>query len=408
MLHPKEPWTRFPNAAEKLEFMKRIHLAAPTDIFPKTLTYFGGYVKEPIDCILLGFVSESTLVIQIAGEDHCINVDCLLEMQTGMRAASIPEEYVVLDVETTGFNHKKDEIIEIAAVRYRNGVEGNSFSSLVNPGCVIPLEIEALTGISNADVKGAPTFDAILPELLSILGDCPIVAHNAPFDMSFLSDALQTRGQVLRNKSIDTLPLVRKAFPGLPSYKLDELKAILPLSERPSHRALPDVYMTAELFSLCNSELRRSQMKKFREGAASDENESSFIPSEKKPKSARSRYMEFQTRPKPSEIVSTGEQIDKQCPLYGKKLVFTGELSMNRVEAMQIAVNSGAIIRTDVSRKTDYLIVGMQDKALVGDDGMSSKEEKAYALNAEGKASIRIIDEAEFLRLAQERDADYE
>ena len=81
---------------------------------------------------------------------------------------------------------------------------------------------------------------------------------------------------------------------------------------------------------------------------------------------------------------------------------------MNRVEAMQIAVNSGAIIRTDVSRKTDYLIVGMQDKALVGDDGMSSKEEKAYALNAEGKASIRIIDEAEFLRLAQERDADYE
>ena len=76
---------------------------------------------------------------------------------------------------------------------------------------------------------------------------------------------------------------------------------------------------------------------------------------------------------------------------------------MSRAEAMQIAVNSGAVVKTSVSRKTDYLVVGKQDLTLVGDDGRSTKEEKAYALNADGKAVIQIIDEAEFLRLSKER-----
>ena len=67
---------------------------------------------------------------------------------------------------------------------------------------------------------------------------------------------------------------------------------------------------------------------------------------------------------------------------------------------MQIAVDCGAVVRTSVSKKTDYLVVGKQDKELVGEDGLSTKEEKAYALNDAGVASIKIVGEEEFLELA--------
>ena len=101
----------------------------------------------------------------------------------------------------------------------------------------------------------------------------------------------------------------------------------------------------------------------------------------------------------PSAVCRTVNDIDPAHPLCGKNLVFTGELSISRKEAMQLAVNVGAVIKSSVSSKTDYLIVGKQDLALVGEDGMSGKEEKAHALNEAGKANIRIVSEADFWQL---------
>ena len=272
----------------------------------------------------------------------------------------------------------------------------------MNPGRPIPFDVVDLTGITDEDVKDAPEFKDILPDLVALLEDLPIVAHNASFDISFLSDAFSAAGLRLRNKSIDTVTLARKSFPGLPSYTLEHLKVSLQLADQPSHRALSDVYTTAELFSYCNNELRRSQFAKDREENNTADNTKGSVDSESQ-KPPRKGAKRFQSQPKPSEITCTVDQIDASCPLCGKQLVFTGELSMSRAEAMQIAVNSGAVVKTSVSRKTDYLVVGKQDLTLVGDDGRSTKEEKAYALNADGKAVIQIIDEAEFLRLSKER-----
>lgn len=101
------------------------------------------------------------------------------------------------------------------------------------------------------------------------------------------------------------------------------------------------------------------------------------------------------------EIKPTVGVINENGALYGKNIVFTGDLSIDRNEAKQIAVNAGAIIKSGVSRKTDYLVVGVQDKAIVGEDGLSSKEEKAYELNEAGAANIVFLNEEQFLELAK-------
>ena len=92
---------------------------------------------------------------------------------------------------------------------------------------------------------------------------------------------------------------------------------------------------------------------------------------------------------------------DPSHPFYQKSLVFTGELSMDRREAMQRAVNVGAVIKTAVSRKTDFLVVGRQYDGPGGAATVSNKEEKARAILAEGKSHLRLLSESEFLRLLQ-------
>lgn len=298
-----------------------------------------------------------------------------------------PETYVILDVETTGINHHTDRITEIAAVKFLNGAELDRFETLVNPGMPIPPGVTRITGITDADVRDAPALAEVLPGLIEFLGDLPIVAHNAPFDMSFLSDACMDAGLAMQNDSIDTLKLAREAFPGLASYKLEYLKEFFELNSEPSHRALADVNTTAELLALCR-DCPPEQLSRARGNAA-----------------AYTKQPKYPKRIKIAELQPTSpEDIDTTGPLYGKRIVFTGTLSIERREAMQMAVDAGAKVTSAVSGKTDYLVVGEQDIALVGDDGLSSKEEKALALNESGKGKIQVISEADFFALLQGKE----
>lgn len=306
----------------------------------------------------------------------------------GKSLLCFPETYCVIDIETTGLDPRSDEIIELAGIKIEGGKEAARFQSLVKPVHEISPFITGLTGITNEMVSDAPSIEHVLLSFRDFIGDSVLVGHNINFDINFLYDVSEWEQlSPLSNDYVDTLRISRRLYKEIGSHTLKNLVRFFAVADSVEHRALSDCERTNQCL------LRMKTEANLRGGI---------------PESSYSQFMHIQARPKPSEIVCTVEQIDKNCPLCGKKLVFTGALSISRAEAMQIAVNSGAKIMTAVSRKTDYLIVGWQDKALVGDDGMSSKEEKAYALNAEGKASIRIIDEAEFLRLAQERDADYE
>lgn len=159
------------------------------------------------------------------------------------------KNYVVLDIETTGLRKNTDRIIEIAAIRYSNGREIEEYHTMVDPERPLSSKIIELTGITQADLTGAPTIDEIRDDFLSFIGSSTLVGHNAKqFDIPFLAAQLHAQ---IDNKVIDTLCLAREHFPDLPNHRLEYLKEQLGLYSGGSHRALDDVKTTNALFLRC-------------------------------------------------------------------------------------------------------------------------------------------------------------
>ncbi|MFN2143243.1 MAG: helicase C-terminal domain-containing protein [Candidatus Promineifilaceae bacterium] len=155
--------------------------------------------------------------------------------------------YVAVDVETTGFDPARDEIIEVAAVTFSGSDILDEFSTLIYPQRDIPAEITRLTGISNQMVEDAPIMTAVRTHLRSILGNNPLVGHNVDFDLGFLREARVGIG----NQRIDTLTLASILIPEAGRFGLEALADFLylPLPHgRQAHRAQADAELTIELF----------------------------------------------------------------------------------------------------------------------------------------------------------------
>jgi len=165
--------------------------------------------------------------------------------------------YAVVDIETTGSSPKNGErIIQIGIVRIENGVITSTYSSFVNPEKSIPPFIQALTHITNDDVKNAPLFSEIADEILSQLEGAVFVAHNVNFDFPFVQGELKRLERpLLKNKKVDTVEFARLLFPSALSYKLSEITMELGIPLEDAHRADADAYATAELFLLCVKKL---------------------------------------------------------------------------------------------------------------------------------------------------------
>ena len=168
------------------------------------------------------------------------------------------EEYIVIDVETTGLSPDDDRIIEVAAVKCENDRIVDSLHSLINPGRRIPSNVTKLTGIKNADVAGAPDMDTVAPELSEFIDNLPLVAHNANFDIKFIANAFKRAGVSKGMLYIDTLVLARNAFPDMPNHKLSTLINELGLLDHEQeHRAMSDVEATQRLYTACKAQLVR-------------------------------------------------------------------------------------------------------------------------------------------------------
>jgi DNA polymerase III epsilon subunit family exonuclease len=155
-------------------------------------------------------------------------------------------DFVAFDLETTGLERDTDRIIEIGAVRVRDGAIAARMSCLAQAGKPLTPLVESLTGISAEMLAGAGPLKAALEEFLAFAGDLPLVAHNSDFDSAFLSLAMASDGLgKLANPVFDSLLLARTAWPRLDSHRLENLVLTLGIPPQPAHRALPDAEQAA-------------------------------------------------------------------------------------------------------------------------------------------------------------------
>jgi DNA polymerase-3 subunit epsilon len=163
--------------------------------------------------------------------------------------------YVLLDLETTGGNPLDCRVTEIAAVRVENGQEVARWSTLVNPGTRIPPLIQNITGISDAMVADAPTFDEVAQTLLKLLDGAVLVAHNVRFDHGFLLQEYARVDMALRVKTLCTVRLSRKLYPQHKSHGLDAIMQRHGLTTLSRHRAMGDVDLVQGFLKLATLEL---------------------------------------------------------------------------------------------------------------------------------------------------------
>ena len=179
-------------------------------------------------------------------EAYLIDLGRPIAFNTNGQSAS--DNVVIFDIETTGFSPEKDRIIEIGAVKIKNGQIADRFSSFVNPQMPISDKISRLTGITDDMVSGAPVIETVLEQFVDFCGDAVLVAHNAAFDMGFIKANAKRQGMDFSPAYIDTVEMARGALPELESHKLNVVAQALGVSLQGHHRAVNDAEATAQIY----------------------------------------------------------------------------------------------------------------------------------------------------------------
>lgn len=282
-----------------------------------------------------------------------------------------PQDYTVIDIETTGLDPQWNEIIELSGLRVRGGEVQASFSSFVKPENEISDFITQLTGITNDDVADAPVIGDVLPSFLDFIGSDVIVGHNVHFDVNFIYDAAANCcDRTVSNDIVDTMRIARHVLPKLQHHRLADVAAALGVDQAGAHRALVDCQTT-------HAVLQALRATGYDLGAAS-------------------RLASHGV--KAADITAEGGMERPDSPLFGKVCVFTGALGIPRKEAMQAVVNMGGICGDSVTAKTNFLILGNNDYCKAIKDGKSAKHKKAESLILKGQ-DLQILSESAFFDL---------
>lgn len=175
-------------------------------------------------------------------------VDDLQRICENIKGQSIHDTCVVFDIETTGFGPVNDQIIEIGAVKVTGGKIVDKYSTFINPDVPIPYNITQLTGITDDMVMDSPKIDVILPQFLEFCKDAILVAHNASFDVGFITKKAEQLGMETDFTVVDTVGMARMLLPNLSRFKLNLVAKELGISLENHHRAVDDAGATAEIF----------------------------------------------------------------------------------------------------------------------------------------------------------------
>lgn len=303
----------------------------------------------------------------------------------GKSIIAFPSEYVVLDIETTGLYPGYDSIIEIAALKISNDEVIGKFSSLVNEGNVYIDEFTTkLTGITQDMVDSAPDIGPILTELCEFVGDSIIIGQNISFDINFLYDyILRNSNHYFKNEHVNIARIYRKLYPDESSYRLENIALRYNINYENAHRAEEDCLITYEAFKYLHKEVL-DQYKEERE----------FERLFKKNKNSSSKL-------KASDIRVERMERDEDNPLFQKTCVFTGALQrMQRKEAMKIVMSIGGYVADNVTKKTNYLILGDLSYCKSVRDGNSRKYIKAKEYKLKGY-DIEVMPESLFYEMIE-------
>lgn len=321
----------------------------------------------------------------------------------GKSCIDLPDNYVILDIETTGLDPTYDNIIEVSALKIHDRIIVDELSTLIRPEtgfivyddkdrdyCMVDHEkvryvdefITNLTGITNKMLETAPVFYDVASDLLLFLGDHVIIGHNVNFDVNFLYDAfMKTLNTPLKNDFIDTLRLARKLLPELKHHRLVDLTGYFDLDYSGAHRATKDCKSTLSCY------LKLKEIAETKYGI--DVLKKMFVP--------KSYKIDV------TNIKSDEECFDETSPFYKKTCVFTGTLdSFARKDAMQKVVNCGGSVSETVGKNTNYLIVGSFDYVKAVKGNKSNKIKRAESLIKKGE-DISIISENVFLDMLYDK-----
>ena len=289
----------------------------------------------------------------------------------GKSLLTLPDNYVVVDIETTGLDPQFDEIIEIGAIKYENNKEFGRFESLVKPEEGICQFITELTGITEDMLEDAPSISSVLPKFRTFVGNDIIIGHNVNFDINFIFDYSKHQSlPTFSNDFVDTMRLSRRLYKDMPNHKLKTLISCLGVGDTVEHRALADCISTHQ----CYLKMKQYVL----ETGAS-------LGADRKRHTSLSKSITAQT-----------DEFDLDSPIFGRSFAFTGKLErMTRKEAMQAVVNAGGICCDGVIVSTNYLVLGNNDYCSSIKGGKSSKQKKAEKMQLAG-ADIMTISENVF------------
>ena len=300
--------------------------------------------------------------------------------EKGSSLLQIPVSYTMIDTETTGLDPQYDKIIEMAAIKIRDGKEVARYETLVNPEQPIDDFITDLTGITNEELSTAPVAADCLPDFVDFIGEDIVVGHNVHFDINFIYDALLACGYApIKNDFVDTLRLSRRVRPDLEHHRLCDMAAAYSVPQPVAHRSLADCQTVIGVL----------------DALAAD---------------AAAREIDLQARKKHygasaskvSDIVAHEGCERPDSPLYGKVCVFTGKLdTLTRKDAAQLVADLGGICADGVTKKTNFLIMGTNEYCPTIVGGKSTKQKKAESLILKG-ADLQILTENVFLDMLAE------
>jgi DNA polymerase-3 subunit epsilon len=327
------------------------------------------------------------MYITIGTDGVSINDKCDLPRTVRDKGKSLletPENYTVIDLETTGLDPRMDEIIEIGALKVRGSNIVDKFETLVKPDEKFTYDeinyfyvdgfITELTGITNKMLESAPALGEVLPEFIKFIQDDILLGHNVNFDINFLYDnILKKTGQKLKNNYVDMMRLSRKVYPKFENHKLVTIAQNLGVNIGNNHRALQDCKITNECFLIISKYIF--------------ENNINFSSLHKH------THVDLRT------LTLNEVKINPEHPLYNKYCTFTGQLEkIVRKDAAQLVVNLGGHCLNSVTKQTNFLILGNFDYVSNIKNGKSSKLKKAEKFILDGQ-DLQIISEDVFYDL---------